>query len=110
MCDVLGEGIWCAITPIFRYLLQFYDLELHHFTPLGMLHMAALGSMDIFVRSRCGVDPSFHLPTFGPSDGRWKVWLFMRNDTDVPLPVLAGSRPSPKTTGGTVWLKGTSAG
>jgi hypothetical protein len=57
--------------------------------------VVALGSVDIFVRSGHGVDPYFHLPTSGPLDRWQKVWFFLRNDSDVPLPMFMGSRPIP---------------
>jgi hypothetical protein len=60
------------------------------------MEVAALGSIDIFSRSGRGVDPYFHLPTFGPLDGWRKVWFFLRNDTNAPLPVFTGSRPVPQ--------------
>jgi hypothetical protein len=57
-----------------------------------------LGSVDIFVRSRPGVDPYFYLSMSNPSVGWQKVWFFLRNDTDTPLPMFTGSRlvPQPK--------------
>jgi hypothetical protein len=58
--------------------------------------VAALSRMDIFIRSGHRVDPYFHLPMSGPPDEWWKVWLFVRNDTDVPLPVFTGSCPIPQ--------------
>jgi hypothetical protein len=112
-------------------LLQFYDLELHHLTTSGILHIttfvtlceayiwiephfdlwnyffrarlqqgsdaeaAVLGSMDLFARSRSRIDPYFRLLMSDPSVGWWKVWFFLRNDIDVPLPMVTGSRPIP---------------
>jgi hypothetical protein len=55
-----------------------------------------LGSVDIFIRSKHGVDPYFHLLMFGPPDRWWKVWFFLRNDTDAPLRVFMGSHPIPQ--------------
>jgi hypothetical protein len=52
-----------------------------------------LGGVDIFIRYDRGVDPYFHLPIFGSPDGWRKVWFFMRNDADTPLPVFTGSHP-----------------
>jgi hypothetical protein len=72
--------------------------------------VVALGSVDIFVRSSRAVNPYFHLPTFGPPDGWWKVWFFLRNDTDVPLPVFTGSCPVPQPKWGTTWPRRTSTG
>jgi hypothetical protein len=55
-----------------------------------------LGSVDIFIRNRHGVDPYFHLPMPGSSDGWRKVWFFLRNDTDASLPMFMGSCPIPQ--------------
>jgi hypothetical protein len=102
----MWRSMTCSV-PSHRFLyslLQFYNLELHHLTPSGILHMAAfvtlceaymviephfnlwnyffrarlqqgssmemaaLGSVDIFVRSGRGVDPYFHLLMSGPLD------------------------------------------
>jgi hypothetical protein len=53
---------------------------------------ALLGSVDRFVRSRSGVYPYFHLPMSDPPVEWQKVWFFLRNDTNVPLPVFMASR------------------
>jgi hypothetical protein len=58
--------------------------------------VATLGSVDIFVWSKHGVDPYFHLPTSGPLDRWQKVCFFLRNDTDALLTVFMGSRPIPQ--------------
>jgi hypothetical protein len=60
------------------------------------MEVAVLGSVDIFIRSGRGVDPYFHLPTSGPPDWWGKIWFFLRNDTDAPLPMFTGSRPIPQ--------------
>jgi hypothetical protein len=55
-----------------------------------------LGSVDIFVRFGPGVDPYFLLLMLDPPV-RWrKVWFFLWNDADAPLPVFMGSRPIPQ--------------
>jgi hypothetical protein len=61
---------------------------------------AALGSVDNFVRFGRGVDPYFHLSTSSPPDGWWKIWFFLRNDTDVPLPMFTVSHHVPQTNWG----------
>jgi hypothetical protein len=60
------------------------------------VEVATLGSVDIFDRSEHGVDPYFHLLMSGPLNGWRKVWFFLRNDTDVPLPMFTGSHPIPQ--------------
>jgi hypothetical protein len=55
-----------------------------------------LGGADIFVRSGLKVDPHFHLPISRPLDRWWKVWFFMRNDTNALLPMFMGSRLIPQ--------------
>jgi hypothetical protein len=62
--------------------------------------VAALGIVDIFIRYGRRVDPYFHLLTSGPTDGWRKVWFYLRNDTDAPLPVFTGSRPVPQPSWG----------
>jgi hypothetical protein len=39
-------------------LLQFYDLELHHFTPSGILHIAAFMAL---CEGYMGIEPHFDL-------------------------------------------------
>jgi hypothetical protein len=39
-------------------LLEFYGLELHHLTPLGILHMVAFGAL---CETYMGIEPHFHL-------------------------------------------------
>jgi hypothetical protein len=39
-------------------LLQFYDLELHHLTPLGILHMTAFVTL---CEAYMGIEPHFNL-------------------------------------------------
>jgi hypothetical protein len=58
--------------------------------------MAALGSVDLYVHSRFGIDPYFHLPMSDPSVVWWNVWFFLSNDTDVPLLVVTGTRSTPQ--------------
>jgi hypothetical protein len=58
--------------------------------------VAALGSVEIFVRFGHGVDAYFHLLMSNPLNGWRKVWFFLRNDTDALLHVLMGSRPVPQ--------------
>jgi hypothetical protein len=41
-----------------RSLLWYYDLELHHMTPLGVLHIAAFVTL---CESFLGIDPKFDL-------------------------------------------------
>jgi hypothetical protein len=58
--------------------------------------MAALGNVDIFVRSGPRADPYFHLPLSDPSIVWWKVWFYLRNVADASLPVFMVSRPVPE--------------
>jgi hypothetical protein len=62
--------------------------------------VVVLGVVDIDVRFGHKVDHYFHLPMFGPSDGWWKVWFFLTNDVDAPLPVFMGNRPIPQVSWG----------
>jgi hypothetical protein len=58
--------------------------------------MAILSIVDIFVRSGPGVDPYFHLPMSDPPVEWWKVWFFLRNNADAPLPVFMTTRSTPQ--------------
>jgi hypothetical protein len=57
---------------------------------------AVLGGANIYVKYEYGVDPYFHLPMFESMDGWRKVWFFLRNNADTPLPMFTGSRPVPQ--------------
>jgi hypothetical protein len=52
--------------------------------------------VDIFVQSGPGIDPYFYFLMSDPLVGWQKVWFFVKNDVDVPLPVLTGSCPIPQ--------------
>jgi hypothetical protein len=42
---------------------------------------------------------------------RWqKVWFFLRNNVDAPLPMVTGSSTIPQPMQGKVWPRGTSTG
>jgi hypothetical protein len=69
-----------------------------------------LGSVDIFVRSRPRVHPYFQLLMSDLPVGWQKVWFFLRNDANAPLPMFTGSRPIPQHKWGMVWPRNTSAG
>jgi hypothetical protein len=55
-----------------------------------------LGSVELLVRSGSGVDPYFRLLMSDPPDRWQKVWFFLRNNVDVPLPMVTGSHPVPQ--------------
>jgi hypothetical protein len=55
--------------------------------------VAVFGGVDIYVKSGPGVNSYFHLPLSGSTDGWRKVWFFLRNDADVPLPMFTGTCP-----------------
>jgi hypothetical protein len=57
---------------------------------------AVLGGVDIYVKSGHGVDPYFYLPMSKSMDGWWKVWFFLRNDTDTLHPMFMGSHSIPQ--------------
>jgi hypothetical protein len=77
-----------------------FDLWNHFFhtwlLPGSGVEEVVLCGVDIYVKSRHGVDTCFHLP-MPDSTSRWgKVSFFLRNDTDVLLPMFTGSRPIPQ--------------
>jgi hypothetical protein len=116
-CTTFYARRFCVPSHQFLHsLLQFYGLELQHWTPSGIVHMAAFvtlceaymgiephfnlcnyfrvrlqqgsgGKVDIFVRSRHGVDPYFHLPMFGPSDRWLKVSCGSKEPSQAATPV-----------------------
>jgi hypothetical protein len=64
---------YMSIDPHFNLWNYFFRARLQQ----GSSAKAAiLGGADIFVKFGHGVDPYFHLPMFGPSDGWWKVCFF----------------------------------
>jgi hypothetical protein len=135
-----GHVVSCAVfygqafgVPSHQFLcslVQYYNLELHHMTPSGILHIATFvtlceaymeiephfdlwshfyrvrlsqgvkaaifGGADIYVKSGHGVDPYFHLPMSKSTGRSWKVWFFLRNDADAPLPMFTDSHPVPQ--------------
>jgi hypothetical protein len=65
LCEAYME-----IEPHFNLWNYFFRAHLQHGSGI---EAAALGNVDIFVKSRCGFVPYFHLPTSGPPDGWGKV-------------------------------------
>jgi hypothetical protein len=57
--------------------------------------MATLGNVDIFVRSRPGVDPYFNLSMSDPPVRWQEVWFFLRKNANAPLPVFTGCHNHP---------------
>jgi hypothetical protein len=84
---------YMGIEPNFNLWNYFFHAQLQQGSGA---EAAVLSSVDIFVRSGHRVDPYFDLPMPKPPDGWWKVWFFLRNDADVPLPVFMGSRLIPQ--------------
>jgi hypothetical protein len=84
---------YMGIEPHFHLWNYFFHARLQQGSGAEVV---ALGSVDIFVRSSCRVDPYFLLSTSGPLDEWQKVWFFSRNDTDAPLPVFMCSRTIPQ--------------
>jgi hypothetical protein len=130
-CSVFYEqGFAVPSHRFFFWLLQFYGLELHHLTPLGILHIATFitmckaymviephlnlwndffrirlwsnsytavavwGCIEIYVRTRPGIIPYFHLSISNPSVGWQKEWFLLRNNATAPLPVVTGKHPT----------------
>jgi hypothetical protein len=54
------------------------------------------GGVDFFVWSASRVNPYFCFPMSYPPAGWRKVWFFLRNNTDTPLPIFMGFRPVPQ--------------
>jgi hypothetical protein len=60
------------------------------------MKVPALGSVDIFIRSGHVIDPYFHLPTSSPLDGWRNIWFFLRNNSNVPLPMFSSRNHVPQ--------------
>jgi hypothetical protein len=56
-------------------LLQFYNLELHHLTPSGILHMVAFVTL---CKAYMGIDPHFNLWNYF-----FHAWLQQGSDTEM---------------------------
>jgi hypothetical protein len=63
---------------------------------------AALGNVDILVRSGPEVGPYFSIPMPDPLVGCRRTWFLLRNDADMPLPVFMGGCPIPHP----IWVYG----
>jgi hypothetical protein len=57
---------------------------------------AVWGSVDIFARSRLGINPYVRLSMSDHPIRRQKEWFFLRNDVDALLPVFTCSHPVPQ--------------
>jgi hypothetical protein len=66
---------------------------------------AALGNVDILVRSRPEVDPYISIMMLDPPIGWRRAWFLLSNDTDVPLSTVYGwsSHPHPNWEFGVAW-------
>jgi hypothetical protein len=84
---------YMGIEPHFNLWNYFFCTRLHQGSGV---EVAALGSVDIFIRFSHGVDCYFHLLMSISLNGWQKVWFFLRNDTNVLLLVFTGSRPIPQ--------------
>jgi hypothetical protein len=84
---------YMGIEPHFNLWNYFFHVQLQQGSGA---EVAPLGSADIFIRSGRGVDPYFHLLMSVLLDGWRKVWFFMWNSTNAPLPIFMGSRPVPQ--------------
>jgi hypothetical protein len=87
-----------------RLLLSFHDLELHHLTPSGILHIAAFVTL---CEAYMGVKPHFNQwnfffrirlrPGSDTEAGRMaERMVFLRNDANTLLPTFMGNHPVPQ--------------
>jgi hypothetical protein len=78
VCSMFYKRGFGAPTHRFlHFLLQFYGLELHHLTPLGILQIVAFISLCI---AYMGIDPHFNMWIYF-----FHIWL--RPDLDVAVAV-----------------------
>jgi hypothetical protein len=88
LCDA-----YLGVDPEFNLWNYFFHAQLQQGSEAKVV---ALGGVDIFITSGHGVDPYFLLLTSGPPDEWQKVWFFLRNNTEAPLPMFTGSHPIPQ--------------
>jgi hypothetical protein len=97
---ILHIVAFVTICEAYMRIKPHFDLWNHFFRawllPSSGAEVVVFGGMDIYVKSGHGVDPYFHLPMSGSTNGWQKVWFFLRNNGDGPLPVFTGSRPVPQ--------------
>jgi hypothetical protein len=55
--------------------------------------LAISGGIDMHAKSGHGVDPYVNIPIPKSIKRLWKKWFYLRNNTDVPLPVFTGNHP-----------------
>jgi hypothetical protein len=78
VCVVYYERGFDVPSDWFIYsLLQFYDMELHHLTPSGILHMAAFVTL---CEAYMGIEPHFDLWNYF-----FHAWLQQSSDTEVAV-------------------------
>jgi hypothetical protein len=76
-----------------------FDLWNHFFRarhlPGMVVEVAVQGGVHNYVKFGHRVDPYFH-PLSESMDEWHKIWFFLRNDFDAPLPMFTGSHPIPQ--------------
>jgi hypothetical protein len=94
------RGFYTALLRFLHSLLQYYGLELHNLTPLGVLHIAAFMTLceaymgihpkfdlwSYFFRVRCPHDPNAELTVFGGTITNVKSRHGVDPYFDIPMP------------------------
>jgi hypothetical protein len=62
--------------------------------------LTILGAWFFMSKSGHGVDPYFNIPIPRSMKGWQKMWFYLRNDADVPLPAFTNHHPIPLPTWG----------
>jgi hypothetical protein len=71
------RGFGVPTHQFLRSLLQFYGLELHHLSPLGILHVTAFITL---CEAYMGIEPHINLWNY-----LFRVWLRLNSDTKVAV-------------------------
>jgi hypothetical protein len=79
--DVLAHQFLCS-------LLQFYDLELHHLTSSGILHMAAFV---ILCEAYMGIQPHFNLWNYCVHARLQRLWTMWISSLDPAVELILTS-------------------
>jgi hypothetical protein len=75
-CSAFYERGFGAPTDRFLdLLLQFYGLELHHLTPLGILHITAFITLYEYYK---GLSPTLICGTTSSASGNGRTWMWKR--------------------------------
>jgi hypothetical protein len=82
-----------GINPQFDIWNHFFRIRL---SSGSGVEAAVLDGVEVYVKSRHGVEPYFYLPMSDFSNGWQKVGFSLRNDAITALPAFTGNHPVPQ--------------